>query len=70
MKAELLSKQNQAKGALSEGSRVIKRLKTQPKALEQNKGVLSRARQDELNREDENEPSLEKVKCSSIYLEL
>lgn len=61
MKAELLNKQNQAKQALPDGTRAIKRLKTQPKTVVQNKGVLKRAQQDELNREDENEPSLEKV---------
>ena len=62
MKAELLNKQNQAKQTLSDGSRTIKRLKTKPKAAIQNKGVTSRAQQDELNREDIEEPSLEKVK--------
>jgi len=64
LKAELLNKQNQAKQTLSDGSRTIKRLKTKPKAAIQNKGVTSRAQQDELNREDNEEPSLEKSKLA------
>ena len=70
MKAELLNKQSQAKQALSDGSRVIKRLKTPKPELKQNKGVSSRAQQDERDKEDDHGPTLEKVRAHETYIEI
>lgn len=66
LKAELLNKQSQAKQALSDGSRVIKRLKTPKPELKQNKGVSSRAQQDERDKEDDHGPTLEKSKLALL----